>query len=176
MLPPRQLNGTQRAFTIDCLIPTPSMERDLAQLPDTRQIMRFVLPTWQREEVWTTEQKISFVEGIFLGFGTGFLVVNGREWVGDEGTPALMAGWLIDGQQRVSAIRDFLAGNYPIFGSTYWADIPRAQQVRRFLNEPFPQMEIVYIGHEPTLKDLYYRLNRGGAVHTDADMLRLGTS
>lgn len=173
MLPPRLLDGNQRAYPIECLIPSPSMERDLAQLPGSRKLMRFVLPSWQRDEVWSLIKKTQFVEGIFLGFGCGSLVVNGRNWAGENGEPAPMAGWLIDGQQRVSAIRDFLAGKFSIFGSTFWDDIPRAQQLRRFLNEPFPHLEIEYINDEGTLKDLYKRLNRGGVAHTDADMQRL---
>nr|WP_193069032.1 DUF262 domain-containing protein [Pseudomonas fluorescens] len=173
MLPPRLLNGTTRAFTIECLIPTASINRDLTLLPESRQIMRFVLPDWQRAECWDREKKVSFIEGVFLGFGTGFLVVNGREWEGDSAKPAPMAGWLLDGQQRVSAVRDFLAGEFPIFGDIYWPDIPRADQMRRFLHHPFPQMEIEYIGDELTLKSLYKRLNKGGVPHTEADMARV---
>lgn len=65
MLPPRLLNGTTRAFTIECLIPTTSMNRDLTLLPESRQIMRFVLPDWQRAECWDREKKVSFIEGVF---------------------------------------------------------------------------------------------------------------
>lgn len=173
MLPPRLLNGVQRSFTIECLLPSPSMERDLDQLPDSRKILRFVLPPWQREEVWTEKQQVSFCEGIFLGFGCGFLVVNGREWVGSDGTPAPMAGWLIDGQQRVAAIRNFFSGKLAVFGSIYWKDIPVQEQRRRFLSQPFHHLEIEYIADEPTLKALYTRLNRGGTAHTASDMARL---
>lgn len=174
MLPPRLLNGITRSYTIECLIPTPSVEKDLAQMPNSRKIMRFVLPTWQRDEVWSLSQKVAYVEGIFLGFGAGFLVVNGRGWIGASGAPAPMSGWLVDGQQRVSAVRDFLNGTYPIFGSIYWSDISRSEQMSRFLTQPFPHLEIQYIGDETTLKDLYKRLNRGGSTHTDEDMERLG--
>lgn len=64
MLPPRLLNGVQRSFTIECLLPSPSMERDLDQVPGSRKILRFVLPPWQRDEVWTEIQS-RFAKGFF---------------------------------------------------------------------------------------------------------------
>lgn len=174
MLPARLLNGTMRAFTIEQLIPSDSMLRDLAQQNDARQIMRFTLPTWQRPEKWTLSQKVRFIEGIFLNFGCGYLVVNSREWLNTpDAPPAPMAGWLIDGQQRVAAIRDFLAGLFPVFGNVYWYMLDRPTQIRRFLGVPFPHFELEYVADEKLLKEIYDRLNFGGTPHTEADRLLL---
>ncbi|MDP3310598.1 MAG: DUF262 domain-containing protein, partial [Polaromonas sp.] len=45
-----------------------------------RRMLGLVLPPWQRPGVWTTHQKIRFIEGIFHGFGTGYYVTNGLDW------------------------------------------------------------------------------------------------
>jgi hypothetical protein len=76
-------------------------------VPGDRRLLGLVLPPWQRPEVWNDAQKQRFVEGIFLGFGCGQYVINGLEWLSD-GSSAPMSGWLLDGQQRISALRDFL--------------------------------------------------------------------
>lgn len=174
MLPPRLLNGTMRAYCIESLIATDSMLRDLSQLPASRQLMRFTLPEWQRPQVWTKQQSIRFVEGVFLNFGCGYLVVNGREWENTpDARPAPMAGWLIDGQQRVAAIRDFLADAFPVFDNVYWSMLDLPTQRRRFLSVPFPQFELEYVSDERLLKEIYDRLNFGGTPHTAADRLLL---
>ncbi|MHC5194730.1 DUF262 domain-containing protein [Pseudomonas frederiksbergensis] len=174
MLPAPLLKGTVRAYTIEQLIPSASMVRDLAQQADSRQIMRFTLPTWQRPETWELKQKVRFIEGIFLNFGCGYLVVNAREWMNTaDAPPAPMAGWLIDGQQRVAAIRDFLAGLFPVFGNVYWNMLDRPTQIRRFLGVSFPHFELEYVADEQLLKEIYDRLNFGGTPHTEADRLLL---
>lgn len=59
--------------------------------------------------MWTQAQKRRFVEGIFLGLGSGYYVTNGLEWA-DDGATAPMAGWLLDGQQRMNALRVRVVG------------------------------------------------------------------
>ncbi|MEG1680878.1 MAG: DUF262 domain-containing protein, partial [Stenotrophomonas sp.] len=64
-----------------------------------RNLLAYVLPPWQRDEVWSDHQKRRFIEGIFLGLGTGYYVVHAPDW--DECGQRPMSGWLIDGQQRL---------------------------------------------------------------------------
>lgn len=176
MLPPRLLIGTQRSYSIDFLLPTESTLRDLAALPDARKLMRFTLPTWQRDAVWTLAQQGTFIEGIFLGFGCGQLVTNGKEWTGaDDAVLAPMSGWLLDGQQRVTAIRDFIQDSFPVFDGLRWSDLTKSEQTIRFWNQPFPHFELEYIADEAVLKSLYTRLNFGGTAHTPSDRARLDT-
>ncbi|WP_432263394.1 DUF262 domain-containing protein [Cupriavidus sp. TMH.W2] len=161
-LPQPLLSGTHRSFDIDYLQSGTAV--DTTRL-DERRILNLVLPPWQRDEVWTDEQKRRFVEGVFLGLGTGFYVINGCDW-GRDGKSLPMSGWLIDGQQRMSAIRDFLNDSLSIFNGVRFSMLDRPTALRRFLRVQFPCIELAYTDDEEKLKELYDRLNFGGTPHT----------
>lgn len=78
-----------------------------------------------------------------------------------------MSGWLLDGQQRISALRDFLSGEMVIFGDVRFTEMSVPDQLR-FKRRPFPCHELDYTDNEDTLKELYDRLNFGGTPHTEA--------
>jgi len=162
-LPDPILSGNRRDFTIDSLalaVPETHLARG------ERELLGLVLPPWQRPEVWSAEQKVRFIEGIFLGFGTGYYVTNGFDW-GHDAKRAPMSGWVLDGQQRISAIRDFITDKLPIFNGVVYSSIDIATKRRRFLREPFPRIELNYTTDEDTLRLLYDRLNFAGTAHTD---------
>jgi hypothetical protein len=159
------LNGTRREYTIGHLVESTAAD---PTMPQERRLLGLVLPPWQRPEVWTIEQKRRFVEGIFLGLGCGYYVTNGLDWVdGQDGKAesAPMSGWLLDGQQRIAALRDFLADDLVIFGDVTFSSLPQ-KEAMRFKRENFPCFEIAYTNNEDVLKELYDRLNFGGTAHT----------
>ncbi len=158
-IPSRILRGTRRDYTIDYL--TQHVGAELA--PGERRLLGMVLPPWQRAEVWSEAQKRRFVEGIFLGFGCGYYVINGLDW--DAGGRRPMAGWLLDGQQRISALRDFFEDRLVVFGDVLFSSLSEPQ-VLRFRREQFPCFELEYTADENQLKELYDRLNFGGTAHT----------
>lgn len=160
-LPQRLIDGVRREYTIGHLFEMSMVD---PTAPNERQLLTQVLPPWQRPEVWTMEQKRRFIEGIFLGLGCGYYVVNGKDWNRD-GTSLPMSGWLLDGQQRLSALRDFVLNGLVVFGDVTYAGLSAAQQ-RKFKNEGFPCFEISYTDDENALKELYDRLNFGGTPHT----------
>lgn len=164
-IPSKLLKGQMRLFDIEMLVTSkPATTR-----PGERQLLGLRLPPWQRPEVWTTEQKQRFIESIFLGLGCGYYVCNGLDWCDEPGGAALkpMAGWLLDGQQRLSAIRDFVELSLPpVFGDVTFATLTNRQRIQ-FLSEPFPQFELTYSDQEDVLKVLYDRLNFGGTPHDE---------
>ncbi|HBO5514604.1 TPA: DUF262 domain-containing protein [Pseudomonas aeruginosa] len=165
LLPKPILDGIQRAYSISMLWEgTPAN----TNVPEERQLLNLVLPTWQREFVWTEEQQRAFVEGIFLGFGTGYYVINGRDYEG--GNDRYMSGWLLDGQQRISSIARFVKGEITVFDGIRYSDLSIGEKRRRFDNVVFPCIELEYQADEELLKALYRRLNFGGTAHTDADL------
>ncbi|MCG7374287.1 DUF262 domain-containing protein [Pseudomonas luteola] len=171
-LPEKLLIGTRREFMVESLIPNASRLEDLSQITDERRLLCFTLPAWQRPEVWNYAQKQRFIEGIFLGLGCGYLVANGRDWCSD-GSPMPMSGWLIDGQQRVSSIRDFINGDLEIFNGIRFADLDEPTRTRRFWRVPFPHFELDYVDDERILQELYDRLNFGGTPHLPEHRLQL---
>jgi hypothetical protein len=168
-LPKPMLDGTQRSYSISALwegtAAKPSHE-------DERKILNLVLPRWQRPPSWTEQQQIQFVEGIFLGLGTGFYVINGREY-DDAGADLPMSGWLLDGQQRITAIERFVKDEIRVFTGIRYSDLSIAEQRRRFNNIIFPCIELEYQSDEAILKELYRRLNFSGTAHTSVDLALL---
>ncbi len=160
-IPAPLLKGARRDYTLDRLVEMRPVD---TTMPAERRLLGLVLPPWQRPEVWTVEQKRRFIEGVFLGLGCGYYVTNGQDWVGN-GDSAPMSGWLIDGQQRISAIRDFLSGDLVVFDDVRFTEMSVPEQ-RRFGHTPFPCFELEYCAVENTLLDLYDRLNFGGTTHT----------
>lgn len=166
-LPDELLAGAGRDFSIEHLLSSTAVSTD-----GERTLMCWTLPPWQRPEVWDNARKKAFIEGVFLGIRPGFYVVHGSDW-DRNGKPLPMSGWLLDGQQRVSAIRDFISGDLRIFEGIRFTDLPWAVQRRRFLSVTFPLIEIQYQHSEAVLKEIYERLNFGGMPHTEADRQRL---
>lgn len=170
LLPAPILDGCNRAYSISGLWEgTPANP----STPSERRILNLVLPTWQRPVRWSDAQQIRFIEGIFLGFGTGIYVVNGRDYEND-GTDKPMSGWLLDGQQRITAIARFKAGEIAVFGGVRYPDMGRPEQLRRFDNVVFPCIELEYTADEAKLMQLYHRLNFSGTAHTTEDLALLG--
>lgn len=168
-LPEPLLIGRRLDFDISMLIDGTPID---PTAPEERRLLNLVVPPWQRQEVWTIEQKTKFIEGIFLGLGTGYYVTNGADWMDTPGggcQSAPMSGWLLDGQQRLSSIRDFLSDALPIFDGLVYSSLDRSTALKRFLRHPFPRFELDYTNDEQKLRCLYERLNFGGTAHTAQD-------
>lgn len=166
LLPEKILTGSMRSYTISHLIDGPSAS---PTIPSERVVMNRVLPPWQRPFVWERHRQIAWMEGVFLGLGTGSYCVNGSdyEYGGDE---RFMSGWVIDGQQRLTSLGLFLEDAFPVFGGVYYSQLSVPERRRRVLNQPFPCFELDYQEDEEKLKELYKRLSFGGVAHTQADM------
>lgn len=162
-IPAPILEGRLRLYTLGHLI-------EGAEVPVPRDgervLLRQVLPPWQRPEVWSLEQKRNFVESLFLGMSCGIYVVNGLDW--DENGRKPMAGWVLDGQQRLSALRDFFFGGMVVFEDVTFESLSSAQRMR-FLRKPLGCHELDYIADEAVLKGVYNRLNFGGTPHAEAE-------
>ena len=128
---------------------------------------RLIVPDYQRGRVWTPEQA-----GLFVGF-----VLTGGQpppiWIQQH--PDADREEIIDGLQRVSAMRDFFADKIP-------AILPNGAEVYRADFDPdcgglFRSLHITkMIVSLPTRAEvlrLYLRLNRGGTVHSDAEIRRV---
>jgi hypothetical protein len=123
-----------------------------------RALLGFLLPPWQRLRVWTPEQNLSLIESIWYELPIGSYVVNT-----DFRAPHYpFDNYLIDGQQRWSAIADYCADRFPVFGATY-SQLHLIDK-RRFNQSVFPCIEIS-VTEEAELKSLYDRLAYGGTAH-----------
>lgn len=131
------------------------------------KIGRLVVPDYQRGRVWSAEQSARFV---------GYVVTGGQPppiWVQQH--PELDLEEIVDGLQRLSAMRDFFDDKIP-------ALVPNGAEVLHSGFDPdctgrFRSLHVnKMITSLPTRADvlrLYLRLNSGGTVHTNAELRRV---
>lgn len=120
----------------------------------------WVIPDFQRPLVWTTEQKQKFVESILMELPIGAYCYHEAE---DHG----WNGELLDGQQRWSAIYDFVDGVFPAFG-LFWNDLSSIEQRMDFLGQVFPAFEVRGMTYEQKL-EIFERLAYGGTPNVRSE-------
>jgi len=112
----------------------------------------WVIPDFQRGLVWTVEQKIRFIESIWMDLPIGVYVFN--DDIGGK-----FNNWLLDGQQRWNAIYAYTQDEFEVFGSTY-SGIHEYDK-RRFNHRVFPA-RITRYQDESLLREIFERLAYGG--------------
>ena len=122
-----------------------------------RELMHFLLPTWQRGLVWTQEQKIKFIESAWLGLNLGTYTFNRS-----KGFDCPCDNLLVDGQQRMSALSDYLDDKFKVFGYQY-SEITDLDN-RSFDSRTFTAF-IIETDDEEYLKRYYNLMNFGGTAH-----------
>jgi hypothetical protein len=136
--------------------------------PGQRWLLGYAIPPFQRPLVWTTAQKVAFVESAAQGLHLGTWVYNdalagGSHDGGSSGRSHRTDRWLIDGQQRFDALDAFWSDAFPVFGKL-WSEIGTLDR-RRFLNQNF-SAQMLQTRDELNLRRIYDRLNFGGTPHT----------
>jgi hypothetical protein len=139
-----------------------SLERQLEQFND-RNGMLDLDPDFQRGHVWSPEKQIAYVEFILRGGNSSkTLQFNCSSWQREYNTPLQ----LVDGKQRLEAVRKFLRNELPIFGGSFLAD---------FTDElPHCQVDFIFcVNNLKTRSEVlqwYLELNSGGVVHTEEEL------
>lgn len=128
-------------------------------------------PDFQRGNVWTKEQQIAYVEFLLRG-GTSAKIIyfncpNFSSGCTDKENNPMVC---IDGLQRITAIRKFIANELPIFGGYYLNDfsdknvILRRNSIKININELKTRKEIL---------EWYLDFNSGGTVHSEDELNRV---
>jgi hypothetical protein len=128
-------------------------------VPQERTLCGFVLPFFQRGAVWTRAQCVRFVESAWQGVDLGRYVVNAPN---NSDYLTELDDLLLDGQQRLTALRDYVDGAFEVFGAVF-ADVPEVQRAR-FLRLLFP-MVTTHLDKREDAEALYHLLNFGGVPH-----------
>jgi len=123
-----------------------------------RRLGRFILPPFQRPPVWTQAQQIALLESIWLELPIGSFVYNASNDMDDE-----CDQWLIDGQQRITALLAYVADAFPVFGYRY-SELSVVEK-RGFSMKSFPCIE-TKDQNRCDLENIYNRLAYGGTPHS----------
>lgn len=119
-------------------------------------------PDFQRAHVWSKEQQIRFVEFCLRGGrGSETLRFNCCGWQQDFRGPFE----LVDGKQRLEAVRSFMRDELVVLGRTL------SEYEGNF---PFSRLCLIMrINNLPTRREVlqwYLDINTGGVVHTDEEI------
>lgn len=162
------------AYEVD--IPWQHLERHLA---DELKAGLDLDPDYQREHVWTEDQRVAWVEHVLTGGEFGKLIL-----VGHTGTRAHAADAsgripdysLVDGKQRMATVRRLLRDDLAVFPDPekpegyVWSEI--ADDLKRIYIGRF-QWRLVVVPTRADLLRLYLKLNAGGTPHTRQELARV---
>jgi hypothetical protein len=123
-------------------------------------------PDFQREHVWTHQQQIAYVEYVLRGgHAAKELYFNCIGWNrGKRG-----AFEIVDGKQRLEAVRSYLRNEVPVFGRTFmeYSDnigFRMEQSFKVYVNDLATRAEVL---------QWYLDLNTGGTPHTEGEINRV---
>lgn len=127
-------------------------------------------PDFQRAHVWTEAQESAYVEFVLQGGRSSRLLLwnhpaHHHEPRKDCDLPRALV--IVDGKQRLKAVRRFMADELPVFGyrKSEYSD-PQVLYRHKFDFE-------MYVNELQTRKDLltwYLQLNSGGTIHTTEEL------
>ena len=141
MIPPKVNLGQHYNFTVGEFI-----NRDFD----------FKLPDFQRPLVWTIEQKIKLIESLWVGIPIGTYTVN-------ESNNPNYDRLLIDGQQRINAIKEYVNNGFKVY-DLFYSEVTD----RKFTNCQFP-CYVTQSDDIEYLKNYYNLMNFGGTAHKEGE-------
>ena len=119
-------------------------------------------PDFQRLHVWTLDQQTKYIEYILSGGMSGReLYFNCVGWMGTFKGPFV----IVDGKQRLEAVRKFMRNEVSIFNGHYYKDIdgrlpPNASFII-CVNDLKTEAEVI---------KWYLEMNTGGTPHTSEEI------
>ena len=123
------------------------------------------VPGFQRDLCWTLEQEVAFIESAWLGLPLGTYSFHRMDWRSD-GVAMKYSGWLLDGQQRLTAIQRYWEDQFSVFG-LFFSELSQIE-MRRFHAIKFSHYE-PELWDERLIRDLYNRMALGGVAHKESD-------
>jgi len=136
------------------------LEDQITQMSEGLELI--IEPEFQRAHVWTDEQRTKYIEWVLRGGKSGKDILwNCAGWMGKFTGPV----YLVDGLQRITAVRKFLNNEIPAFGTLY-KDFSGYLDI---LTADF----IFYVNDLESYTDIlkwYLDINSGGTIHTEEEI------
>lgn len=130
-------------------------------------------PDYQRGHVWSHEQRVGYIEALLRDSAPKTILFNCPGWSrsdGNEGDIPNHTFQCIDGLQRLTAVRKFMAGEVEVFGGLKAADLDKTPFDPKRYRLQFAVYEFV---NREDLLQFYLDLNGGGTVHSQAELERV---
>lgn len=133
-----------------------------------------IIPDYQRGLVWTKKQKQNLIMSILMGNPIGDFVFGRKSLKDSKGIISdLKIEWtVIDGQQRLNAIKEFVGNKFPLSDGKYFRDM-KYWDVRTFLNSyKINALHISDLTYDQEV-EVYWNRNFGGTAHSRAELDRI---
>lgn len=122
-------------------------------------------PEFQRAHVWTREQQTAYIEYMLMGGEVGRNVTfNCPNFMGMRNVGQMT---IVDGKQRIEAVRAFLRGDVKAFGHM------RSEYEKRMEHHIGFKFRICGLTSQAEILELYLNINAGGTPHTDEELNRV---
>lgn len=133
-----------------------------------------LVPDFQRGHVWTEEQGVAFVENYLRGSADFRVAFNAPGF----GTPMRVADGdiprgtieCIDGLQRLTAVRRYIAGDMKVFGDR---DVSYFEDTNFSTRRLTMKFRVFTFERRADLLRYYVHINSGGSPHTEAEISRV---
>lgn len=120
-------------------------------------------PDFQRAHVWTRDQQVKYIEYVLQGGEVGRVITfNCPNWMSAKDTIGPME--LVDGKQRLEAVRAFMRNEFPVFCDIYCRDIGNVEYHVDFL------FRICALTTREEILKFYLNINAGGTPHTKEEL------
>ena len=126
-------------------------------------------PEFQRGHVWTEAQQVAYLEyRIRGGLGANELFWNCAGWMKLGANSFEGPMYLVDGLQRLTAVRRFMADEIPIFGHKLSEYEDKLDRIRNTF-----VMAVNDLDNYADVLQWYIDLNAGGVVHSTTEIERV---
>lgn len=130
--------------------------RDLVDIVnDINAELLILSPFFQRKLVWRLAHKVDFIKTILLGYPFPEIFISRGTLDVDT---MRSTSCVVDGQQRMNAIREFIDGSFEVDGFSYGSLTP--QQKEQFLKYEIAIIDLDLPQDHPTIIEIFKRLNR----------------
>lgn len=122
-------------------------------------------PDFQRAHVWSEKQQREYIEYMLMGGEVSKTIIfNCPGWMSGEREKTVQ---LVDGKQRLEAVRKFMRGNLMVFGQ-------RVDQFGRFPAMKYDlQFAVCALETREEILRFYLNINAGGTPHTKRELDRV---
>ena len=140
-----------------------SLERHIHQ--DEEEMGLDLNPDFQRAHVWNEYQQSLYCEYILRGGVSGKELYFNGEWFGSRNDGPYV---IVDGKQRLQAVRKFMSGKIKVFGHRFneFKDKPNMLDARFSWN-------IAALDSKKDILKWYLNFNSGGSVHTEKELQKV---
>lgn len=146
-----------------------SQERDLPSLGGSFDLN----PDFQRGNVWTDSQRIAYIEAVLRAAAPTRILFNCPGWSNTDGTQGDIPAHTfqcVDGLQRLTAVRKFIAGEFTVFDGLSVGDLKGSPfDINRYRF----QFCVYEFANRSELLQFYIDLNAGGTIHSQSELDRV---